>query len=87
MLLGFGGLLLLVPLGYALMFGAVGCPELGAGGLGIASAIMLWSQAIGFAIVPVARAALRRPAAVRALRSAALADDPRPARAPACRSA
>ncbi|TWI01652.1 MATE family multidrug resistance protein [Luteimonas cucumeris] len=50
MLLGFGGLLLLVPLGYALTYGFGGLPELGAGGLGIASAIMMWSQAIAFAI-------------------------------------
>jgi MATE family multidrug resistance protein len=55
MLLGFGGLLVLVPLGYALTFGFDGLPghripELGAGGLGIASAVMLWGQAIAFAI-------------------------------------
>lgn len=50
MLLGFGGLLLLIPLGYALTFGALGLPELGAGGLGIASAIVLWAQAIAFAL-------------------------------------
>src|SRR3546814_2933391 len=42
MVLGFGGLLLLVPLGWVLTFGLFGLPELGAGGLGIASAIMLW---------------------------------------------
>jgi len=35
MILGFGGLLLLVPLGYVLTFGRYGLPELGAGGLGI----------------------------------------------------
>ena len=50
MLLGFGGLLLLIPLGYVLTFGALGLPELGAGGLGIASAIVLWTQAIAFAL-------------------------------------
>lgn len=55
MLLGVGGLLVLVPLGYALTFGFDGLPglsvpELGAGGLGIASAVMLWGQAIAFAI-------------------------------------
>ncbi|WP_345293819.1 MATE family efflux transporter [Luteimonas vadosa] len=48
MVLGFGGLLLLVPLGYVLAFGAFGLPELGAGGLGYASAIMIWCQAIAF---------------------------------------
>src|SRR6476469_10484033 len=37
MLLGFGGLVVLVPLGFALTFGVAGLPALGAGGLGIAS--------------------------------------------------
>ncbi|MDQ2702295.1 MAG: MATE family efflux transporter [Pseudomonadota bacterium] len=50
MVLGFGGLLVLVPLGYILTFGAFGMPELGAGGLGIASAVMLWAQALAFFI-------------------------------------
>ena len=50
MLLGFGGLLVLVPLGYVLTFGLYGLPEMGAGGLGIASAIMMWAQAAAFAL-------------------------------------
>ena len=50
MVLGFGGLLVLVPLGYALTFGLYGFPELGAGGLGIASAVMMWAQAIVFVL-------------------------------------
>ncbi|HST43931.1 MAG TPA: MATE family efflux transporter [Luteimonas sp.] len=49
MVFGFGGLLVLAPLGYAMAFGRFGFPELGAGGLGLASAAMLWMQAIGFA--------------------------------------
>jgi MATE family multidrug resistance protein len=49
MLLGFGGLVVLVPLGYVLTFGLLGFPELGAGGLGIASAVMMWAQALAFA--------------------------------------
>ena len=49
MLFGFGGLLFLLPVGYALAFGAFGLPELGAGGLGLASALMMWAQALGFA--------------------------------------
>ncbi|MEN1941336.1 MATE family efflux transporter [Luteimonas sp. MJ174] len=49
MLLGFGGLLLLVPLGYAFAFGAFGLPEMGAGGLGLASSVMMWAQASAFA--------------------------------------
>jgi MATE family multidrug resistance protein len=55
MLFGFGGLVVLVPLGYALTFGydgvpGISIPELGAGGLGIASAAMLWLQALAFAL-------------------------------------
>jgi len=50
MLLGFGGLLVLLPLGYALTFGVAGLPALGAGGLGIASAAMMWAQALAFAL-------------------------------------
>jgi MATE family multidrug resistance protein len=50
MLLGFGGLVVLVPLGYALTWGVGPLPELGAGGLGFASAIMMWAQALAFAI-------------------------------------
>ena len=50
MVLGFGGLLLLAPLGYVLANGLLGFPELGAVGLGIASALMFWVQAIGFAL-------------------------------------
>src|SRR5688572_6744846 len=50
MVFGIGGLLLLVPLGYALMFGSFGLPELGAAGLGYATAAMLWTQALGFAL-------------------------------------
>lgn len=50
MVLGFGGLLLLAPLGYALTFGIGGLPELGALGLGIASAVMMWAQALCFAL-------------------------------------
>lgn len=48
MVLGFGGLLLLAPLGYALTFGKAGLPELGALGLGVASAVMMWAQALCF---------------------------------------
>lgn len=49
MVLGFGGLAVLVPVGYALTFGAWGLPSLGAGGLGLASALMMWLQALAFA--------------------------------------
>ena len=48
MFFGIGGLLLLIPLGYLLMFGAGGLPEMGAAGLGVATAIVLWLQAAGF---------------------------------------
>jgi MATE family multidrug resistance protein len=40
----------LLPVGYVLTFWRYGFPELGAGGLGIASALMMWGQAIGFAL-------------------------------------
>lgn len=55
MLFGFGGLLLLVPLGIALTFGvevsgAWRVPALGAQGLGLASALMMWAQAIACAV-------------------------------------
>ena len=48
MVLGFGGLLLLGPLGVVLTFGLFGLPEMGAQGLGIASSIMMWAQALAF---------------------------------------
>lgn len=50
MIFGFAGLLALIPLGYALLFGAFGLPELGAYGLGVATAIVQWALAIGFLI-------------------------------------
>ena len=43
-------LLGLAPVGYVLAFGKFGFPEMGAGGLGIASALTMWLQAIAFAI-------------------------------------
>ena len=48
MLISAAGPLLLLPMGWALTFGRWGFPELGAGGLGLASAVMLWLQAIAF---------------------------------------
>lgn len=50
MAFGFGGLLVLLPLGYVMTFGAFGLPEGGAGGLGRASAIMMWAQTLGFVL-------------------------------------
>ncbi|GHH58726.1 MATE family efflux transporter [[Pseudomonas] boreopolis] len=50
MLLGFGGLLVLAPLGYALTYGRFGFSEHGAEGLGIASATTMWVQALAFAL-------------------------------------
>ncbi len=49
MLIGFGGLLVLAPMGFVLCYGKLGFPELGAEGLGIASAVMMWLQALCFA--------------------------------------
>ena len=48
MVLGFGGLLLLVPFGIVLTFGAFGIEGRGAGGLGLASAAMMWVQMLCF---------------------------------------
>ncbi|MBA3486527.1 MAG: MATE family efflux transporter [Lysobacter sp.] len=54
MLLGIGGLVALVPLGvgltYGFQWGSVHVVARGAGGLGIASSIMLWMQALAFAV-------------------------------------
>jgi MATE family multidrug resistance protein len=50
MVIGFGGLLLLAPLGYALTHGVGALPEMGAAGLGWASAAMFWAQALAFAL-------------------------------------
>ena len=48
MLFGIAGLAVLTPLGYVLMFGAGPVPEMGAAGLGYATALVLWLQALGF---------------------------------------
>jgi MATE family multidrug resistance protein len=50
MYFSFGGLLLLVPLGYVFMFGKLGLPPQGARGCGIATAIALWVEMLGFAV-------------------------------------
>ncbi len=50
MLIGFGGLLLLAPGGYILTNGLFGFPEMGAAGLGWASAAMFWAQLLAFAL-------------------------------------
>ncbi|AXI84356.1 MATE family efflux transporter [Xylella taiwanensis] len=50
MLVGFGGLLVLVPLSYALTCGRFGFAEYGAEGLGIATATVMWLQAVVFAL-------------------------------------
>jgi MATE family multidrug resistance protein len=71
MLVGFGGLLVLAPLGWALAFGVGGLPAMGAGGLGIASAAMMWLQAIALALY------LARARRFRALRLFARRDPPR----------
>jgi MATE family multidrug resistance protein len=50
MIFSFGGLLVLAPLGYVLMYGKFGIPPMGARGTGIATAIVLWLEMIGFGI-------------------------------------
>lgn len=49
MYFSFGGLLVLAPLGYVLMYGKLGFPVMGARGSGIATAIVLWLEMLGFA--------------------------------------
>jgi multidrug resistance protein, MATE family len=46
---GVAALILLVPIGYALLFGFGPIPELGAAGLGYATAIVMWLEFIAFA--------------------------------------
>ncbi len=50
MYFGFGGLLVLIPLGYVLMFGKLGIPPQGAHGCGVATATVLWLEMLGFAL-------------------------------------
>jgi MATE family multidrug resistance protein len=45
-----GGLVVLAPLGYVLMFGKFGIPPQGAHGCGLATALVLWLEVIGFAV-------------------------------------
>lgn len=45
-----GGLALLVPLGYVLMFGKLGIPPQGAHGCGLATAIVLWVELLAFTV-------------------------------------
>ncbi len=45
---GLLGLLLLIPIGYALMYGAVGIAPMGAYGSGLATALVIWIQAALF---------------------------------------
>lgn len=51
MLISVGNLLLLAPLGYIFTFGKWGLPEMGAAGLGYATAIATWAQTLCFALV------------------------------------
>jgi MATE family multidrug resistance protein len=44
-----GGLAVLAPLGYVLMYGKLGVPAMGARGSGIATATVLWLEFLGFA--------------------------------------
>jgi multidrug resistance protein, MATE family len=50
MYFSFGGLALLLPLGYIFMFGKLGLPPQGARGCGIATAMVLWIEMLAFAI-------------------------------------
>ncbi|HET9019690.1 MAG TPA: MATE family efflux transporter [Acetobacteraceae bacterium] len=50
MLFGALGLLLLIPVGYVLMYGALGLPALGAFGSGLATTLVSWTQLAAFAV-------------------------------------
>ncbi|HEY8288151.1 MAG TPA: MATE family efflux transporter, partial [Acetobacteraceae bacterium] len=50
MVFGLLGLLLLGPVGYVLMYGGLGLTGLGSLGSGIATALVLWAQALGFVV-------------------------------------
>lgn len=50
MVFSVGGLCLLAPLGYVLMYGRLGWPALGARGSGIATALVLWLEMGAFAL-------------------------------------
>ena len=54
-----GGLVLLVPLGYMLMFGKLGIPPQGAHGCGVATAIVLWLELLAFGIYVIFRSNYR----------------------------
>ena len=48
MMFGLGGLTLLAPTGYVLMYGAFGLQGLGARGSGLANALVCWAEAVGY---------------------------------------
>ncbi len=48
MAFGLAGLILLIPLGYVLMYGAFGIPGQGAAGSGIANALVWWAMAAAY---------------------------------------
>lgn len=50
MYFGLGGLMVLAPLGYVLMFGKLGVPSQGARGCGVATALVLWLEMGAFAV-------------------------------------
>ena len=50
MFFALGGLCVLAPLGYVLMFGKLGLDPQGARGCGIATALVLWMEMLGFAL-------------------------------------
>lgn len=50
MVLGLAGIAILLPLGWMMLFGRFGFPEMGAAGLGYATAVMLWCQALAFVL-------------------------------------
>jgi MATE family multidrug resistance protein len=54
-----GGLFVLAPLGYVLVYGKLGFPPMGARGTGIATAVAIWVEMIGFGIYVLTHRAYR----------------------------
>lgn len=51
MLMGLAGLMLLLPLGWVLMYGPFGLPRLGVRGSAIANLVVAWAQVLGFGLI------------------------------------
>ena len=87
MLIGFGGLALLAPLGYAFTFGRFGLPEMGAGGPGRSLGDHDVDAGARLRRLSVEYGTLRPPAICSRVSTARMPNRSRNCCAPACRSA